>query len=83
MEFKDILRDIIIEFGVSQNEFARKVGFASGQISDWVNGKVKPSFDALHQICDRLNIPADRLLGINVSLPLPIPPKKPVSVKKR
>ena len=65
MSFIEILKDIMIDFGLNQTEFANKVGIKQSQVSEWLKGKSKPSYDSIKAICIALDISADRLLGLD------------------
>ena len=64
MEFVDILKDILIEFRLTQTSFAQKIGVKQSQISEWLSGKSKPGYDNLKSICLALDISANRLFGL-------------------
>ncbi len=64
MEFNKIIEQIMVDKNLSQAEFARKVGIESGQINEWLKGKKKPSYDSLREICKKLNISGDVILGL-------------------
>lgn len=63
--FKDILKDFLIDKGLTQTEFARIVGIKQSQVSEWLKGKAKPGYDLLKQISQSFNISADFFLGLN------------------
>lgn len=63
-EFKEILDDFLKENGLSQSEFARKVGVKQGQVSEWLKGKASPSYYNLRAMAQAFNISADYFLGI-------------------
>ena len=65
VEFKDIINEIMGEEGLNQEEMAKKLGIKQGHLSDWARGHSKPSYDHLRNICLKLNISGDRLLGID------------------
>ena len=65
MDFIDILKDIMIDMGLNQTELASRVGVKPSQVSEWLKGKSKPGYDKLKAICIGLDIPADRLLGLD------------------
>lgn len=66
MEFIEILQEIMIEKCLNQTQFAKLVGIKQSQVSEWLKGKSKPSYDMIKQICLALSISADYLLGIEV-----------------
>lgn len=63
-EFRQILREFLIENRISQNEFARSIGARSGQVSEWLKGKAKPGYDYLKKMAQAYNISADYFLGL-------------------
>ena len=67
MEFKEILKDFLLENGLTQAEFARKIGVKQGQVSEWLRGKAKPGYDTLRQISLAFGISADYFLGLTDS----------------
>ncbi len=64
MEFIEILKEIMIELDLTQVSLAEKIGVKQSQVSEWLKGKSKPGYDSLKQICQGLDISADRLLGL-------------------
>ena len=52
------------ENGLTQTDFARVVGVKQSQVSEWLKGKAKPSYDILKQISLSFGITADYFLGI-------------------
>lgn len=64
MVFIDILKDIMIDLNLNQTELANKIGVKQSQVSEWLSGKSKPSYDSLKAICENLQISGDRILGI-------------------
>ncbi len=63
--FKDILKDFLIDKGLTQTEFAKIVGIKQSQVSEWLKGKAKPGYDLLKQISQSFNISADFFLGLS------------------
>lgn len=63
MEFKDRLKDLRNEKGVSQEELGKVLGYEHATISQYESGKRKPDFDTLHKIADYFNVTTDYLLG--------------------
>ncbi len=64
MEFREILKDILIEFGYNQTQFATLIGVKPSQVSEWLSGKAKPGFDNIKAISVALKIPSDYILGL-------------------
>ena len=64
LDFKDILKAFLKENALTQTEFARTIGVKQSQVSEWLKGKAKPSYDILKQMSICLGISADYFLGI-------------------
>ena len=62
LEFKTLLAEFLIENGISQSEFARKIGVKHGLVNDWLRGKAKPGFDCLRAMVKAFNVPAEYFL---------------------
>lgn len=56
--------DLISEHNLTQKTFAKKINVSQSQVSDWISGKSKPSFNALKDICLNFKISADYLMGL-------------------
>ncbi len=65
MEFKDILKDFLIEKGYTQTAFAALIGVKQSQVSEWLSGKAKPGYDMLRQITERTGVSAEYFLGLS------------------
>ncbi|MDE6356478.1 MAG: helix-turn-helix transcriptional regulator [Clostridia bacterium] len=63
-EFTQILREFLMENGVTVSEFARRIGVRPSQVSEWLYGKAKPGYDNLQAIAVAFNVSADYFLGI-------------------
>lgn len=64
MEFKEILKEFLIENNLTQTAFANKIGAKPAQVCEWLRGKAKPGYDTLRQISLAFNISADYFLGL-------------------
>lgn len=64
-QFSEILKDILIEYNLTQVAFAKLVGIKQSQVSEWLKGKAKPGYDMLKQISISLNISPSYLLGLS------------------
>ena len=64
MEFIEILKDIMAELNLNQTEFGNLVGIKQSQVSEWLKGKSKPSYDNIKLMAIRLKVSADRILGL-------------------
>ena len=63
-EFTEILREFLTENGITQTEFAKRIGVKQSQVSEWLRGKAKPGYDTLKAISLAFSISADYFLGI-------------------
>lgn len=64
MEFKDILRDIMIDRNLNQTQVADLIGVKQSQVSEWLSGKSNPSYLTCRMICKALDISGDEILGL-------------------
>lgn len=65
LTFSEILQEIMLEKSLTQTAFAGKIGVKQSQVSEWIKGKSKPGYDNLRSMCENLDIPAERLLGLD------------------
>ena len=63
-EFCQILKDFLSENSLTQVAFANIIGVKQSQVSEWLKGKAKPSYDILKRIAVAFDISADYFLGI-------------------
>ena len=64
MEFKEILKELMIERDLNQSNLAKLCNIKQSQVSEWLNGKSKPGYDNLKALCLALDISADILLSL-------------------
>ena len=64
MKFKDILRELRQEKGLSQKELAKAVHFSLSTINKWENGKKLPRYDAIKILAKFFNVSGDEILGL-------------------
>lgn len=62
--FCEILRHFLKSQQLTQAQFALKIHARQSQISEWLHGKAKPSYDMLKQMSIAFDVPADYWLGI-------------------
>lgn len=55
--------ELLRERGISQTQLAHGIGVSTGNVSDWKNGKARPSVTVLVRIADYLNVSVDYLMG--------------------
>lgn len=58
-----IILNLFENSGMSVNALEKNIGLTQGTISNWKNGKNKPSLDAVSKIADYFNVSVDYLLG--------------------
>ncbi len=61
----DVILNIIETNGLNQSSFASMINVNQSQVSDWITGKSKPSYDSLKDICRVFNVSGDFLLGLD------------------
>ena len=64
MEFKDILKELRLEKGLTQEELAKQLNFSMSVVNKWENGKKNPSVDILKILAKYFDVTIDYLLGI-------------------
>ena len=63
MEFKDVLKKLRIDKGMSQARLADELGVTTSTVGMYETGRRKPSYEALEAIADYFNVPTDYLQG--------------------
>ena len=63
-EFKEILKNFLKEYSLTQQNFAEKINVKQSQVSEWLKGKAKPGYDSLKNMSKAFEIPADYFLGL-------------------
>ncbi len=64
MEFKDILKQLRNERNLSQEEFAKEIGYGYSTVRYWESGKKKPGFEALADLSRFFKVPVGYIMGI-------------------
>ena len=67
LEFKEILREFLLEKNLTQVAFAKAIGVKQSQVSEWLKGKAKPGYDILKSMSLAYDVTADYFLGIKES----------------
>ena len=62
--FSEILKEFLMENNLTQVAFAKIIGVKQSQVSEWLKGKAKLSYDVL-RMAFAFEISADYFLGIN------------------
>ena len=73
--------DLMKKNGVKANKLTSELGMGMSSITDWKNGKAKPSFDAIIKIADYFGVSSDYLLG-RTDDPSPISETKKSAAEK-
>ena len=63
-DFREILKDFLLEKNLTQVSFAKAIGVKQSQVSEWLKGKAKPGYDTLKQMSKSFNVSSDYFLGI-------------------
>ena len=63
MEFKDRISMLRKELNLTQEEFAKKIGFSRTAVSAWEIGRNEPSNNDTIKLADFFNVSTDYLLG--------------------
>lgn len=71
MEFKDIVKQLRIERGWSQQDVADRVGLTKVTISQYENGKRKPSFEMIEALAAAFHVDMNYLLGFTDKIQKP------------
>ena len=72
MEFKDIVRQLRKERGMTQQELADKIGLTTKvTISQYETGKRKPSFEMIEALADVFHVDMNYLLGFTDKIQKP------------
>ena len=48
--------------GISQKEFAEKLGISAGNLCEWEKGRIEPSISALIKMAELLDVSVDELI---------------------
>lgn len=64
MPFSDILKIFLASHKFTQKQFADKINVKQSQISEWLKGKAKPSYDNIKAMCINFDEPCEYWLGI-------------------
>lgn len=65
MTYVEVLKDCMIENGLSQQKFADILGVNQTTVSQWLLGKKKPGYDSIMAIYNKFGIMPNTLFGIS------------------
>lgn len=60
----DILKLRMYEMGLNQSQLAKLLGVSQSRISEYLSGKSEPTLKICREICKKLNVSADIVLGV-------------------
>ena len=64
MEFRERLKALRKEIGLTQIELGEKLNYGSTAIANYESGRNEPSLDVLIVLADALGVTVDELLGV-------------------
>ena len=64
MPYVDIIKQLMIDNGLSQQKFANILGVNQTTVSQWLLGKKKPGYDSIKMIYEKFGIEPNLLFGI-------------------
>ena len=56
MPYIEIIKQIMLERGLSQDAFAKLIGVNQTTVSQWLLGKKKPGYDSIQTLCEKFEI---------------------------
>ncbi len=65
MKYVEVLKDLMIENGLSQQKFADILGVNQTTVSQWLLGRKKPGYDSILAIYEKFGVTPNALFGIN------------------
>ena len=68
MDFSQIVKQLRLERGMTQQELANMVGLTKVTISQYETGKRKPSFEMIEALADVFHVDMNYLLGLLIRL---------------
>jgi transcriptional regulator with XRE-family HTH domain len=64
MQYIDIIKQIMIDKGLSQQAFADILGINQTTVSQWLLGRKKPGYDSIMLLYEKFDIEPNLLFGI-------------------
>ena len=65
MPYVDVIKQIMIEYNLSQQKLADAIGVNQTTVSQWLMGKKKPGYDSIMLLYEKFNVEPNLLFGIN------------------
>ena len=63
--FRDRMKQLRLERGISQEELAKRIGVSRSCIGNYEQGTREPSYKDLEALCDYYNVDMDYMLGLS------------------
>ncbi len=76
MEISKLIDNLITERKINQTDFAQSIDSTQAQVSDWISGKSKPSYDKLQAIGIKYKVDANELLDLDKKIAI----NKPIRI---
>ena len=64
MDYIDIIKQVMIEQGLSQQAFANILGVNQTTVSQWLLGNKKPGYDSILLLYEKFDIEPNQLFGL-------------------
>ena len=64
MSYIEIIRQVLIENNLSQQQFADILGLNQTTVSQWLLGRKKPGYDSIMLLYEKFGIVPNELFGI-------------------
>lgn len=80
MLIADLIKNIMYEEGLNQNDFASKISCTQTQVSEWVNNKSNPSYENLQMIGKVFKVDGNELLDLSEKEKLNVVNQKQITV---
>ena len=63
-KFQVVIKEILSELKISQEDFAKAIGTTQGTVSKWLSGAQEPRYCQLQKIAIAYEVEVERLLGL-------------------
>lgn len=80
MLISELIKNIMYEEGLNQNDFAKKIASTQTQVSEWINCNSKPSYENLQMIGKIFKIDGNKILDIEEKIENAYTLKKQITV---
>lgn len=64
MGYIEIIKQLMLEHGLSQQKFADQLGVNQTTVSQWLLGKKKPGYDSIMMLYQKFDVEPNWLFGI-------------------